>query len=110
MNVELPLWGVDRRAHLREIVALGFDVVLTFVNEPWLDDTWVGRHLDAHALRELDELSEKSGLDQAGENGEYHSMVLGGPGFLAALEVTGRTLSAPPRHRLEITGIRARPL
>jgi len=108
MNVALPLWGVDRRAHLREIVALGFDIVLTFVNEPWLDHTWVGRHLDAVALRELDELSGSNGLDQAGENGEYHSMVLGGPGFQVALEVTGRTLSAPPRHRLDITGISAR--
>jgi diphthine-ammonia ligase len=107
MNVSLPLWDVDRRAHLQEIVELGFDVVLTLVNEPWLDATWVGRHLDARALRELDQLSVRNGLDQAGENGEYHSMVLGGPGFQAALEVTGRTLSAPPRHRLEITGISA---
>lgn len=108
MNVALPLWGVDRRAHLQDIVALGFDVVLTLVNEPWLDRTWVGRHLDARALCELDQLSAENGLDQAGENGEYHSMVLGGPGFQAALEVTGRTISAPPRHRLEITAINAR--
>lgn len=108
MKVALPLWGVDRRAHLQEIVALGFDVVLTFVNEPWLDGSWVGRHLDAAALRELDELSASNGLDQAGENGEYHSMVLAGPGWRSTLEVTGRTLSAPPRHRLEITAISAR--
>jgi uncharacterized protein (TIGR00290 family) len=105
MRVALPLWGVDRRAHLREIVALGFRVMLTFVNEPWLDAAWVGRHLDASALSELDELSRKTGLDPAGENGEYHSMVLAGPGFQTALEVTGRTLSAPPKHRLEITSI-----
>jgi diphthine-ammonia ligase len=110
MSVALPLWGVDRREHLRQIVALGFDVVLTYVNEPWLNAGWVGRHLDAQALTELDALSRDNGLDPAGENGEYHSMVLAGPGFQTALEVTGRTLSAPPRHRLEITGIAARSL
>jgi len=109
MRVALPLWGVERQAHLQEIVALGFDVLLTFVNEPWLDATWVGRHLDAHALAELSELSRTRGLDAAGENGEYHSMVLGGPGWHAALDVSFVTRSAPPRHRLEITGITARP-
>ena len=109
MSVALPLWGVDRRAHLREIVALGFDVVLTYVNEPWLDASWVGRHLDALALSELDQLSSHNGLDPAGENGEYHSMVLGGPGFRHALDISARTVSEPPRHRLEITGIAVRP-
>jgi len=110
MSVALPLWGVDRRLHMQEIVALGFDVMLTFVNEPWLDAAWVGRHLDAQALVEFDDLSRVNGLDLAGENGEYHSMVLGGPGWLAALDVTGRTRSAPPQHRLEITGIATRSL
>lgn len=108
MNVSLPLWGVDRSAHLQEVIALGFEVMLTLVNEPWLDASWVGRRLDARALLELDELSRENGLDQAGENGEYHSMVLGGPGWHAAIDVTGRTLSTPPRHRLEITDIAAR--
>ncbi|HET7545489.1 MAG TPA: hypothetical protein VFK05_36730 [Polyangiaceae bacterium] len=108
MRVSLPLWGVDRALHLREIVALGFDVLLTFVNEPWLDASWVGRHLDARALAELADLGRTNGLDAAGENGEYHSMVLTGPGWNAALDVEGRVHSAPPRHRLDITGIRVR--
>ena len=107
LKVELPLWGVDRRAHLEQLVALGFDVVLTFVNEPWLDASWVGRHLDAPALLELSRLSELNGLDPAGENGEYHSMVLAGPAWKTALQITGRVLSAPPQHRLELTQISA---
>jgi diphthine-ammonia ligase len=109
MKVELPVWGVDRREHLRQIVELGFDVVLTFVNEPWLDASWVGRHLDVPALQELSQLSLENGLDPAGENGEYHSMVLAGPGWRAALRLTGVTRSAPPQHRLEITRIVALP-
>lgn len=108
MSVAMPLWGVDRREHVQEIVALGFDVVLTFVNEPWLDATWVGRHLDAPALSELAELSRLNGLDLAGENGEYHSMVLSGPGWHSAIDITGRTLSTPPQHRLEISDIATR--
>ncbi len=105
MKLDLPLWGVDRRAHLRQIVELGFDVMLTFVNEPWLDASWVGRHLDARALTELSLLSQQNGLDLAGENGEYHSMVLAGPGWKETLQVIGETHSAPPQHRLEIASI-----
>jgi diphthine-ammonia ligase len=102
LELELPLWGVDRRAHLEQIIALGFDVLLTYVNEPWLGPEWVGRHLDEQALVELSALNRDNGLDVAGENGEYHSMVLAGPGWQRALRVEGRTLSAPPAHRLEI--------
>jgi diphthine-ammonia ligase len=109
LKVELPLWGADRRAHLAELVALGFDVILTFVNEPWLDASWVGRHLDARALHDLCGLSRENGLDLAGENGEYHSMVLNGPGWLAALQVEGKTCSAPPVHRLEIAHVTLAP-
>lgn len=105
LELELPLWGVDRRLHLEQLIALKFEVLLTYVNEPWLGPEWVGRHLDAQALAELSALSRCSGLDVAGENGEYHSMVLGGPGWQGALRVAGRTVSAPPAHRLEITGI-----
>jgi diphthine-ammonia ligase len=108
MQVALPLWGVDRREHLRQIVALGFDVMLTFVNEPWLDASWVGRHLDAEALAELSVLSQENGSDPAGENGEYHSMVLAGPGWSSVLQVEGVTRSAPPQHRLELTAISRR--
>jgi len=109
LEVVLPLWGADRRAHLAELVALGFDVVLTFVNEPWLDASWVGRHLDDRALHDLCVLSRENGLDLAGENGEYHSMVLSGPGWHAALEIEGATRSASPVHRLEIAGVTLAP-
>jgi diphthine-ammonia ligase len=105
LELELPLWGVDRRAHLEQIIALGFDVLLTYVNEPWLGPEWIGRHLDEQALAELSALSRDNGLDVAGENGEYHSMVLAGPGWQGALRVEGRTVSAPPAHRLEIANI-----
>ncbi|MDF3067062.1 MAG: hypothetical protein K0R38_2663 [Polyangiaceae bacterium] len=44
--INAPAKRVHRRAHLEQIIALGFDVLLTYVNEPWLGPEWVGRHLD----------------------------------------------------------------
>jgi diphthamide synthase (EF-2-diphthine--ammonia ligase) len=101
LQLELPLWGIDRHEHLETIIALGFDVLLTYVNEPWLGPEWIGRRLDRQAFAELSALGRDRGLDVAGENGEYHSMVLGGPGWHHALRVEGRTVSAPPAHRLQ---------
>jgi diphthamide synthase (EF-2-diphthine--ammonia ligase) len=40
-------------------------------------------------LPELERLGEEKGLDLCGENGEYHTMVLGGPGFESHLSLTG---------------------
>jgi len=105
LEVGLPLWGVNRAAHIEELVTLGFDVIFSYVNEPWFDATWVGRHLDPRALLDLARLHEENGVDLAGENGEYHSMVLAGPGWNSALTITGGVSSTPPAHRLKIVQI-----
>ena len=107
LRVELPLWGVDRITHLRSILELGFEVVLTLVKEPWLDASWAGRRLDAAALEELLLVEAATGLDPAGENGEYHSMVLAGPGWRQRLALESRLVSASPVHRIEVLGVRA---
>lgn len=105
IEVALPLWGVDRGAHMQELVSLGFEIVFTYVNEPWLGPSWAGRRLDATALSELCALSRQNGLDMAGENGEFHTMVLSGPAWQGSLRVDGVTRSAPPAHRFELTRI-----
>ena len=63
IQAEFPLWGVDRQAHLAEIVSLGFEVIFTLVNEPWFDASWVGRRLDAQSLDELAAIHRTCGLD-----------------------------------------------
>jgi diphthine-ammonia ligase len=102
IQAEFPLWGVDRQAYLAEIVSLGFEVIFTLVNEPWFDASWVGRRLDAQSLDELAAMHRTCGLDVTGENGEYHSMVLGGPGFETPIPIEWRLVSSSTRHRLEV--------
>lgn len=55
------------------------------------DPAWLGRTLDRDLLDEM----EARGIDLAGERGEYHTLVMDGPGFRAPLE--GR--SGPVEHR-----------
>ena len=50
---------------------------------PSLD--FLGRTIDRRLVHELEAL----GLDASGENGEYHTLVTGGPLFSKALQVDG---------------------
>ena len=81
LQVWKPLWQAPRRALLLEGLAAGFHTVITAARRPWLDRSWVGRVLDHAAVAELEERHVQNGLDLCGENGEYHTMVVAGPGF-----------------------------
>jgi uncharacterized protein (TIGR00290 family) len=72
-----PLWG-DRSADLvAEFVASGSRAVLTCVELPKLEASWLGRIIDDRFVREI----AATGIDPAGENGEYHSFTYAGPLF-----------------------------
>ena len=89
----LPLWNADRIACLNKLISEGFSVVYSCVKQPWFDESWLGRLIDDEAIQEMKTKSNGSGaiahdssrspkdqcLDMGGENGEYHTMCLGGP-------------------------------
>jgi diphthine-ammonia ligase len=87
MEVHTPLWGRERGALLRQFLDAGFKAVFSCVDTRWLDESWVGRALDESAVAGLQRVREQNGLDLCGENGEYHTAVLDGPGFGRRLEV-----------------------
>ncbi len=76
-KVLTPLWGKSRKALLERHWRAGFKAVISYVNPP-LGQEWVGRVLDRNAVRELARIK---GVDLCGENGEYHTMVVSGPGM-----------------------------
>ncbi len=87
VEVHTPLWGADRGALMAELLAAGFRVMFSLVKRPWLGPEWAGRELTAESLAELRQLSDQRGIDLCGENGEYHTMVLDGPGFAGAIRI-----------------------
>jgi uncharacterized protein (TIGR00290 family) len=87
IEVLTPLWGRDRSKLLYQLISSGFDVIFSLVKKPWFSDEWVGRRIDLDAVRELKELSRKTGLDICGENGEYHTLVLNAPYFKERLQL-----------------------
>lgn len=89
VEVLTPLWCRDREELLAEIRRRGLRVVVSCVRPP-VPASLCGRALDEAAISILREV----GADLCGENGEYHTLVLDGPGFarpllLDASPVTG---------------------
>ena len=72
-----PIWGDPPAELVAEFVASGSRAVITCVELPKLDETWLGRIIDERFLRDIGSLA----VDPAGENGEYHSFTNAGPLF-----------------------------
>ncbi len=77
MMAHLPLWQEARRKLLADFIEAGFKAVIVVVDEKKLDRSFLGRELDWQTIDDL----EAAGVDACGEEGEYHTVVAGGPIF-----------------------------
>lgn len=76
-----PLWHVPQAYLLREMLDLGFEIIISAIAAEGLNKKWLGRKLDKQAYEELLHLHQKYQLHVAGEGGEYESLVLFCPLF-----------------------------
>jgi uncharacterized protein (TIGR00290 family) len=77
-----PIWGEPSAALVAEFVASGSRAVLTCVDGKRLRSEWLGRVIDERFVAEIG----ATGIDPAGENGEYHSFTFAGPLFRTPLQ------------------------
>ena len=78
-----PLWQRPTAELAHELLASGVRAVVTCVDLAQAPDGLAGRWYDEQFLAEL-----PAGVDQCGENGEFHTVVVDGPDFNAAIPVT----------------------
>lgn len=77
-----PLWGRPTAELAAELIALGVKAVITCVDSAQAPAGLAGRWYDATLLGELG-----PAIDRCGENGEFHTVVVDGPDFKAAIPV-----------------------
>ena len=77
-----PLWGRSTSGLAGDMLARGIRATITCVDPRQLDPAYAGRAFDRDFLTDLPD-----GVDPCGENGEFHSFVVDGPGFAAPLDV-----------------------
>ena len=82
-----PLWQREPVELLREMINAGFEIIITAVAAGGLDESWLGRTLDAKAAAELIVLSKKHRFSPIGEGGEFETLVLDCPLFTKKIKV-----------------------
>ena len=82
-----PLWHIDQVAHLTNIIADRFEVIMTGVAALGLDESWLGRTLDKGAVDDLARLHAKYGVNPGLEGGEGETFVLDCPLFDRRIQV-----------------------
>jgi predicted ATP pyrophosphatase (TIGR00289 family) len=82
-----PLWHRDPLSVLREILDLGFEVMITGVYALGFREEWLGRKIDEATVADLVELNRQYGVSLVGEGGEYETLVLDAPLFKKRIKI-----------------------
>ncbi len=82
-----PLWHKSPSGLLRSMIRDVFEIIITAVAAPPMDEKWLGRKIDETCVDELVRLNRKYGIHPSGEGGEYESLVLDCPMFRKKLVV-----------------------
>ena len=82
-----PLWKRDQREHLEELVAKGYDVIISGIFAYPLDETWLGKRFDRDLIGKLLSIRDRFGISPSGEGGEIETTVLDAPLFKKRIKI-----------------------
>ena len=82
-----PYWHVDELEYMRNIVSLGFKIIICGVAAWGLDESWLGRVIDDEAIDELVKINEKYQVNIAFEGGEAETLAIDGPIFKKRIKI-----------------------
>jgi uncharacterized protein (TIGR00290 family) len=83
MTPIFPLWGRNTRQLAAEMIESGLIAHLVCLDPKRIATGFAGRRFDAALLRDM-----PADIDPCGENGEFHTVVTGGPMFSAPIGVS----------------------
>jgi diphthine-ammonia ligase len=97
-----PLWQEDPRGLADAMLDAGFEIRIVQVAAGGLDESWLGRTLDADALAELEALNDERGVHVLGEGGEFETIVVDGPHMERRIEWDAEPVWEGTRGHLRI--------
>ena len=98
-----PLWQEDPRELADAMLDAGFEITIVRVAAYGLDESWLGRTLDADALADLEALNEEYGVHILGEGGEFETLVTDAPHMGRPIELAYETEFDGTRGSMRIT-------
>ncbi len=106
VGVFAPLWQENPHDLAAAMLDAGFDIRIIAVAAAGLDESWLGRRLDADTLAALADLQAEFGVHPLGEGGEFETLVTDGPHMDRAIELEYDTAWDGTRGHLEIENAR----
>jgi len=98
-----PLWQRDPVALAEAMLEAGFEIRIVAVSAAGLDESWLGRRLDAEALADLQTRNDEYGVHVLGEGGEFETLVTDGPHMDRPIELEYDTEWDGTRGSIRIT-------
>ncbi|WP_458189158.1 diphthine--ammonia ligase [Haladaptatus sp. NG-WS-4] len=108
LDIELyaPLWQEDPLELGHAMIDAGFEIRIVQVAAYGLDESWLGRTLDAEALAELERLNDEYGVHVLGEGGEFETLVTDAPHMARPIELEYETEWDGTRGTIQIADAR----
>lgn len=104
LKVLSPLWHIDQKNYLKELLDSKFKFIITSVTSAGLDESWLGREITRDDVEQLILLSEKYGFNLTFEGGEAETFVVNCPLFYAPIRIVkANKIWDGYRGRFEIT-------
>jgi diphthine-ammonia ligase len=104
LKVVSPLWHVDQKSYMEELLDSKFKFIITSVTSAGLDGTWLGREITRDVVKQLIVLSSKHGFNLAFEGGEAETFVIDCPLFSSPIKIIkANKIWDGYRGRFEIT-------
>ena len=79
LEIIAPLWKINAKEYMNELIDSKFKFILTSVSSGGLDETWLGKIISAEDVSELGKLSAKYGFNLNFEGGEAETFVIDCP-------------------------------
>jgi diphthine-ammonia ligase len=84
LKIFSPLWHKSQKQHMHEVIQNNVKAIITAVAADGLNEEWLGREINLELLEDLNKLNF---MNQAGEGGEFESLVLDAPLFNQKIEL-----------------------
>jgi len=98
-----PLWQRDPVELGEAMLDAGFEILIVQVAAGGLDESWLGRRLDADTLDDLVALEDSHGVHPLGEGGEFETLVLDAPHMRRPIDLEWESVWERTRGHLRIT-------
>jgi len=103
LNIITPLWKINPREYMNNLLNSNFKFILTSVSSDGLDETWLGKIISADDVSLLSNLSSKYGFNLNFEGGEAETFVTDCPIYSHPITINkSQTIWDGYRGRFEI--------